>query len=1095
MKKIILLFCIIALYHGVKGQSGVPDLAFGNNGAILTPPSSTGDIFSPIARQCFVQADGTIYLVLQANNKAKITRRLSNGNIDLSYGNNGYSVVASMNVITAALQADGKIVVAGGTDVLSDFMLARYNTDGTLDGSFGNGGVIITDIGSSYEYITAVIIIANGEIIAGGSNNLNGHGQFVLAGYTAAGIPDVAFGNNGIVITDFNNVYSGLWSLALQPDGKIVAAGTVGTNGGDFALARYNPDGSPDLSFNFTGQTTTDFGVGDWARSVVISSDGKIYAGGQSLDASGYPHFRIARYNADGSLDLTFNFGTGSVFEVIGATSYDYLINIRLQNDGKIIASGHTLLAPASDIALIRINTDGAVDNSFGTNGNGIVIGDINSGGDESDFLVIQQDGKILTGGYNSNFTNTPSYSFSCFRFNPDGTPDAGFGTNGSFIDFVPGAYYYYSALFLQADGKLLTSSESYYGTTNKLFISRFNTDGTPDNTYGQNGTHELAFSSGLSYFQPDGKLLRLSYSNTNNGDIMLLRYNPDGTRDANFGNSGIAITDFGGNESAAVAGFQPDGKIIVGGGLRDNNGSDFLVVRYNPDGSVDGSFGTGGSVRMDFENEDVVQSIAVTPDGKIVFGGTGYIFPPDFSYFHADILIGRLNTDGSFDGSFGQQGKTIIDKSNNDYMSNLQVQSDNKIIFTRYESTGFTNNQSIFIERVNADGTSDNTFGQNGDTPCDGGTILLQNDQKILILGNEVNNQNNRDAVLERFNIDGSPDLSFGTNGKTISSFTKVDNFFYTALISGNSLFAAGNGVDETGLSVGLIAKYLLDPVSSVTCPADHIVNTDVNLCAAKVYEIDPAITSGGAKVTYNLTGATTGTGNGSASGMLFNKGVTTVTYTLSSDATKSCSFTVTVQDKRLPVIEHLRASPSILWPPDHKLKDVTINYSVYDNCGVANTSISISSNDKVQSGEEGDLSPDWQIIDAHHIRLRAEKLRNGNERRYSIKVTVTDASGNQNSATINVNVTKSMDRPNPNLVVTAAPNPSSSYFLVTIHSNSTDKINVRLLNNNGVIFNTINNINSPQVIKIGDKLLAGIYFLQVRQSGITKTIKLIKQ
>ena len=731
MKKIILLFCILSLYHGVKGQSGTPDPAFGSNGYILTPPPATGNILPAFARQCLIQADGKMYMVLQAN-KTKITRRLSNGDVDASYGNNGYSVVTSMSVTTAALQTDGKIVVAGATDGFSDFMLARYNTDGTLDASFGNAGVMITDIGSPNDFLNAVIITAGGKIIAGGSTALNGHNQFVLAGYTAAGIPDVAFGNNGIVTTDFNNVYSSLSSLALQPDGKIVAAGVAGTNNGDFALARYNADGSPDLSFNVTGQATSDFGANDWARSVVISSDGKIYAGGQSLDISGYPHFRIARYNIDGSPDFNYNSGLGSILAVFG-TSYDFLTNIGLQDDGKIIASGRTNLNPVNndDIELIRINTDGTIDNTFGTRGDGLVVADINSGNDDDNFLVIQQDGKIITGGDNVKFTNFPSYTFSCFRFNTDGTPDVGFGTGGSFNDFVRGAYYSYSGLFLQGDGKLLAESDLNDGTT-ASFISRFNANGTPDVAYGQNGIFTLPSGSGGVYFQPDGKLLRLDYSSTNNGDIMLLRYNPDGTPDANFGNGGVVISDFGGNEAASVAGFQADGKIVIGGFSRDNNGSDWLIVRYNTDGSVDHSFGTNGYVRTNIEIEDNVQAITFAPDGKILLAGNGYIYPPDFSFFHSDVLLARLNTDGSFDASFGQQGKIIIDKAPNDFVGALQVQNDNKIIFTRYESSG-GNSQSIFIERVNADGSTDNNFGQNGHTPCDGGITISRMTKKYL--------------------------------------------------------------------------------------------------------------------------------------------------------------------------------------------------------------------------------------------------------------------------------------------------------------------------------------------------------------------------
>jgi uncharacterized delta-60 repeat protein len=1000
-----------------------------------------------------------------------------------------------MYVSTAAEQTDGKIVVAG-TDGNGNFMLGRYNTDGTLDVSFANNGVIITDISTAADALNALVITADGKIIAGGSTVQDGHNQFALVQYTSAGAIDITFGNNGIVVTDFSGFYSTISSLTLQADGKILAAGGAGTNDGDFALARYNGDGSLDMTFNGTGELISNFGYNDGANSVLINSDGEIYAGGLTTDASGYWRFLIASYNSDGSPNLNFNNGLGFVSPVFG-NSFDILTNIKLQSNGKIIAVGTTNLDPASsDIEMIRINPDGSLDNSFGNNGNGLVLIDINSAYDESEFLVIQPDDKIVTGGYHADFAdpNVPAYLFSCFRFNAEGIPDTEFGTAGSFTDFVPNSFFTYTSLFEQADGKLLAASEWFDAVTDKISISRFNASGMPDNSYGQNGMREINPSSGFSYFQPDGKLLRLCYSN---GDIMLLRYDVDGNPDASFGSGGTVISDFGGNESSTIAAIQLDGKIIIGGSNRDNNGSDFLIARYNSDGSVDGSFGNGGFVKMDFENEDGVQALAFTPDGKIIFAGTSTSFPPDFSFIHFDIMVGRLNSDGSLDMTFGNNGRVIIDRSDFDYMGGLQIQKDQKITLTYFASSDGSL-QHAFIERLNKDGGLDNSFGQSGTVVSEGVSMLLQNDQKILIAGNKINDRNNIDFTLSRFNTDGTPDVSFGTNGKTISSFIYPDNSPYLQVISGSNLFVAGYGTNENGAFVGLIAKFDLgnvDEKSSITCPANQTVNTDNNSCAATVNNIDPTVTPAGATVNYTLIGATTGKGSGSVSGKPFNKGVTTVTYTLTNDATKSCSFTVTVQDKQLPVINNLSVSQTTLWPPDHKLKDITVNYSTTDNCGIANTQISVSSNEPVQSRDKDDQSPDWQIVDDHHIRLRAERLESGSGRTYTVKITTTDVSGNQNTATSTVIVPKSMGNQKPNLSVTAAPNPSHSYFEVIISSNFADKINARLLNNKGNVINTIDNIIVPKSLKIGDRLMPGIYFLEVTQSGITKTIKLIKQ
>ena len=1100
MRKIIVLLYILSLYQISKGQSGTLDPSFGSGGFILTP-AKISPFPGGTSRRAFVNPDNTISIVLQSG-KGIITRRHSDGSIDASYHNNGYSDVVSINLGSAAIQPDGKIVLAGAATQANGFMVARYNTDGTLDASFGNNGVTITDFGFQIIYLSSVAVTTDGKIIAGGSATVNGHDQFVVARYSSSGIIDPSFGSGGFVTTDFNTP-ANLFSLALQSDGKIVAGGTVQLANSDFALTRYNTDGSPDMTFNSTGIVTTDFGSFDNANAVVINNEGKIYIGGYSSDASGN-HFRIARYNNDGTPDLNFNAGSGSVLAAFGNSS-DILNNIQLQPDGKILASGYTNLNGGNtDIELVRINTDGSIDDGFGNNSNGLVLGDINSGIDADVFLLtIQPDGKILTGGYNADFSNsTPSSPYTCFRYNPDGSPDNTFGSDGKFADFFPANYFNYSYVFLQGDGKLLATSGSNVNGNNDLFVNRFNADGTPDNTFGQNGSVDLnSLATGMSYFQPDGKIIALNYSNSNpNGyDILLTRYLPDGSPDPGFGSGGTVTTDLGGNESPYRVTFQPDGKIVIAGAFRDENGSDLLVIRYNPDGSVDGSFGTGGYVRMNLDNEDQPQTIAVGPDGKIVIGISGYLFPPDFSSFNFDIYFVRLNPDGSMDQSFADQGKLLFYRSTDgNFLLSMQVLNNNKILFTDFFEL---NNTGAFISRLyrlNADGTSDTNFGDNGKISCDVGSMVLQPDQKILVGGQRPNSQGNLDFTLTRFSENGSIDPSFGTNGQTILSFTGLDNSLLFPSLSANSLFVAGTGIEKSGAGVGIIAKFKIDDIGnagSISCPANQTVNTDNNSCSAKVNNIDPTVTPVGTTVNYTLAGATTGTGSGSVSGKTFNKGVTTVTYTLSSDATKSCSFTVTVNDKQLPVINNLSVSQTTLWPPDHKLKDITVNYSTTDNCGIANTQISVSSDEPVQSREKDDQSPDWQILDTHHIRLRAERLENGNGRTYSIKVTTTDVSGNKNTSTVAVKVPKSISNPHPNLVVTASPNPSHNSFMVTINSNSQDKINARILNNRGNVLNTINNILAPQQLKIGDKLIPGIYFLEVTQSGVTKTIKLIKQ
>jgi uncharacterized delta-60 repeat protein len=566
-----------------------------------------------------------------------------------------------------------------------------------------------------------------------------------------------------------------------------------------------------------------------------------------------------------------------------------------------------------------------------------------------------------------------------------------------------------------------------------------------------------------------------------------------DGTIDAGFGNGGTVITDLGANESCYTVAFQPDGKFVIGGLSRDDNGSDFLLVRYNYNGTLDDSFGNGGFEKFNYVNEDQVQSIKIGSDGKIVFTGVSLEFPPDFSFVHFRGVIGRLNSDGTIDTDFGNNGKIVIDTTENNFLGDMLIQSDNKIVFTRIELSLYSN-QQIFISRLNANGTPDNTFGQNGDILSYGYNLLKQNDGKLINYGYKYNSKNDADYFLLRLSENGIVDPSFATNGVATGTFTNLDNLIFSAILSGTKLFANGAGVDEAGENLGIIAKFNLETEASLSCPANKIVNTDNNLCSAIVSDIDPTVTPNGTAVNYTLTGATTGSGNGSASGLSFNKGTTTVTYSLANDATKFCNFTVTVNDNQAPSITNLSVSPTSLWPANHKFSDIIVNYSVTDNCGIASIQITISSNESIQSNEPGDLSPDWQIIDNHHIKLRAERLESGNGRIYTITITAIDVNGNHTYTSVSVSVPKSQNDTNQSLKMSVSPNPSNDYFIVSVNSNSPDEITLKVIDNKGILLSNINNVNSEKVLKLGENLRPGVYFIQAIQSGITKTIKVIK-
>ncbi|MEE9294854.1 MAG: delta-60 repeat domain-containing protein, partial [Phycisphaerae bacterium] len=210
-----------------------------------------------------------------------------------------------------AIQADGKIVVVGQTSDAggSDFAVARYNADGSLDASFDGDGKLTTDFAGAGDIANSVAIQADGKIVVAGRASISGPDfDFAVARYNADGSLDTSFDGDGKLTTDFAGSTDLALSVAIQADGKIVVAGQASTFGtGSFAVARYNADGTLDAGFDGDGKLTTDFaGRGEVAKSVAIQADGKIVAAGETFTDTGFV-FALARYNADGSLDASFD--------------------------------------------------------------------------------------------------------------------------------------------------------------------------------------------------------------------------------------------------------------------------------------------------------------------------------------------------------------------------------------------------------------------------------------------------------------------------------------------------------------------------------------------------------------------------------------------------------------------------------------------------------------------------------------------------------------------------------------------------------------------------------------------------------------------
>jgi uncharacterized delta-60 repeat protein len=308
---------------------------------------------------------------------------LGAGDLDSSFGGDGIVTTnfetnddesSHDNAYALALQPDGKIVVAGssGFDNTDDsrFALARYLPNGTLDPTFGDQGRVRTDFNGGggdydvYDFAFALILQPDGKIVAAGVS-YGTTGGFALARYLPNGTLDPSFGNQGTVVTDFTGP---AYALALQPDGKIVAAGGAFSI---FTLARYLPNGALDPSFGTQGRVTTDFGSGrvGGAQALTLQPDGKIVVAGSPTDASGQIDIALLRYRSNGSLDPTFG-SQGIVRTHIGSGRNDAAQALTLQPDGKIVVAGSSADASGQvDIALLRYRSNGSLDPTFGSQG------------------------------------------------------------------------------------------------------------------------------------------------------------------------------------------------------------------------------------------------------------------------------------------------------------------------------------------------------------------------------------------------------------------------------------------------------------------------------------------------------------------------------------------------------------------------------------------------------------------------------------------------------------------------------------------------------------------------------------------------------
>jgi uncharacterized delta-60 repeat protein len=418
----LLFYLIFALNITSLAQAGSLDISFDTDGRVITPIGVSKDLGYSTA----IQSDGKIVVAGYSDNGSKndfaLVRYNINGSLDSTFDTDG-KVTTSIREFddigySVAIQSDGKIVVAGYSENGSnkDFALARYNANGSLDITFDTDGKVTTSIGGADDFCYAVAIQSDGKILAFGYSVNVSNTDFALARYNTNGSLDSTFGADGKVITDIAGGNDWGFAMTIQPDGKILVAGTIiyGPDR-DFGIVRYNTNGSLDTTFDTDGKVTTGFSASsqDWGYSVALQNDGKIVMAGYGSHPPAHnSDFLLARYNANGSLDNSFD-SDGKVTTPIGVSS-DVGYSIVIQPDNKIVAAGYYNSGPTTDFALIRYKSNGSLDSTFDFDG--IATTNFGSSNSMGRSLCLQSDGKIVLAGY--TVISSTDIDFCVSRYN-----------------------------------------------------------------------------------------------------------------------------------------------------------------------------------------------------------------------------------------------------------------------------------------------------------------------------------------------------------------------------------------------------------------------------------------------------------------------------------------------------------------------------------------------------------------------------------------------------------------------------------------------------------------------------------------------------
>lgn len=843
-------------------RDGTLDTHFGTGGSVVTPGFLASPGLFTSGKPITLGPQGEIVVVgSQQPSSFTIPMEVAEFNRDGSLNQNfGSGGIATFNFVhgfptleepdglfipapvAVAVDPQGRVLVGGsaefvggpGTGLISGGALFRLNTDGTLDKTFGFNGSITDVFGFQGAQVSAIAIRPNGQIVVAGlASDPNpppfsfGLFDFAVEQFNPDGTQDLRFGFDGVVATRMGNLNLNATGLAIQDSGDVVVAGFT-TNSSfttGFAMARYTPFGNLDSTFGTGGLVTTFFPNAGAAGVALTPHDNIVVAGTVVDPATGNNEFGVAEYigNPPAPAEQPPHLHAPPV-------------------PPPVYPSSALPLAPPPPPA----GPFGKLDPAFGTNG--VVTSGSNLPVYLASGVATQADGKIVAVGDSAN-----TFGLVVVRYNKDGSLDQSFGSGGV-VNTVVGNFDFYGSVVIQKDGKIVVAAQESDPVTfqDNLLVVRYNPDGSLDQSFGSGGIVITSLPNGQNFFMgsstgfgplpgntvtltEDGRIVVVGtasitqFGAPQDNGLVIAEYDQHGNLVPGFGSGGLVIvtsfTDSAGNsitfpEATSVA-VDRRGRILVAGSAvapvsppSSGGIAAALLARFNPDGSLDQTFGFQGAVSNVFgvagSNVFVpvglsVSAVAVRPDGKIVVAGSAF----DPQSLSTSFAVKQFNHDGSPDLKFGSHGialwGTAVGFFNTLNATSLVLQPNGDIVVAGSEQTDLFGINSLGIIRLRPNGTFDPSFGSNGVVTANPNSIPLDQFTPVLLA-----QETNGDIVAEFT----SSITAFGFIGEIgLAEFTAGDP---DPALAAGSAFPSGAILGRAGSSLGLGGATTLQPLSA---------------------------------------------------------------------------------------------------------------------------------------------------------------------------------------------------------------------------------------------------------------------------------------